>query len=108
MDLSCVSLHKIGDPGAIWEALGEMLERPEWQRQGLCRVYPDVNWYPERGESTVAAKAICARCPVQAQCLEYALARREHNGVWGGTSDRERRRIGKVVSMSGRAAAPAE
>ncbi|MDE0803430.1 MAG: WhiB family transcriptional regulator [Acidimicrobiales bacterium] len=60
---------------------------------GSCRgVDPDV-FFPDRGESLAPAQAICAECIVSDECLEYALANGERFGVWGGTSERERRRI---------------
>lgn len=95
----------------IWAAekvsLDELMIRPAWQAEGLCRVFPDANWFPLRGESTAEAKRICLRCPVRAECLDYALTTRDKFGVWGGTSERERRHLRKVVSVSGREAAPA-
>ena len=73
--------------------------RPSWQRQGLCLDYPDVSWFPDRGEATGPAKAICARCPVRGECLNYALSVGSSlQGVWAGTSQQERRRLGKIVS----------
>lgn len=50
-------------------------------------------FYPARGEDTTYPKALCGRCPVKDDCLDFALANREHYGIWGGTSERERRRI---------------
>ena len=64
--------------------------RPE---QALCAQADPEAWFPEAGERAEAAKAICARCPVQAPCLAYALDRPELRGIWGGLSERERRAI---------------
>jgi WhiB family transcriptional regulator, redox-sensing transcriptional regulator len=50
-------------------------------------------FFPSDGLGVLAAQAICAECPVKAECLEYALADRVDHGVWGGTSERQRRRI---------------
>jgi WhiB family redox-sensing transcriptional regulator len=50
-------------------------------------------FYPSSEEEADAAKSICAKCPVQQPCLEYALANRERDGVWGGATERERRRM---------------
>jgi WhiB family redox-sensing transcriptional regulator len=55
-------------------------------------VDPDV-FYPVSDEEAEAAKAVCAVCPVRQPCLEYALANRERDGVWGGATERERRRM---------------
>jgi WhiB family redox-sensing transcriptional regulator len=64
-----------------------------WRQRGACRgVDPDI-FYPPSDEEAGPAKAICAQCPVREACLEYALANRERDGVWGGATERERRRM---------------
>ena len=64
-----------------------------WRQHAACRgVDPDV-FYPVSEEDAEDAKAICHTCPVREPCLEYALANRERDGVWGGTTERERRRM---------------
>lgn len=64
-----------------------------WRQRGACRgLDPDV-FYPPTDEEADAAKAVCAECPVREPCLEFALSTREAEGVWGGTTARERRRI---------------
>ena len=64
-----------------------------WQRQANCMgVDPDL-FFPERGASTREAKEVCRGCVVRADCLEYALANGEKFGIWGGLSERERRKI---------------
>ncbi|HEX9531028.1 MAG TPA: WhiB family transcriptional regulator [Acidimicrobiales bacterium] len=50
-------------------------------------------FYPTSDEEAEAAKEVCARCPVREACLEFALASRERDGVWGGATERERRRM---------------
>ncbi|MDP9071788.1 MAG: WhiB family transcriptional regulator [Actinomycetota bacterium] len=50
-------------------------------------------FYPASDEEAEEAKAICATCPVRQACLEHALANRERDGVWGGATERERRRM---------------
>ncbi len=65
--------------------------RPTWMVASACRDRPDVTWFPERGESAAPAKAVClSECPCQAACLAYAIET-DAVGIWGGTSDRERR-----------------
>ncbi|HSP04945.1 MAG TPA: WhiB family transcriptional regulator [Acidimicrobiales bacterium] len=60
---------------------------------GACRgADPDL-FFPDRGESLEPAKRICSECVVRDECLEHALASGERFGVWGGTSERERRRL---------------
>ena len=64
-----------------------------WRNQAACRgVDPDV-FYPPSDEEAEVAKAICGRCHVREACLEYALANREREGIWGGATERERRRM---------------
>ncbi len=64
-----------------------------WQDEANCLgLDPDL-FFPERGESTDEAKAVCASCTVREQCLKYALDTGQKHGIWGGTSERERRRI---------------
>lgn len=70
-----------------------------WTQRAACRgMDPDL-FHPDRGDgggedSTAAvAKSVCAACPVSEQCLEYALRTRQNHGIWGGKSERERRKI---------------
>lgn len=65
----------------------------QWMRDGNCRNYPPAAFFPSDGVGVDAARRICASCPVQDRCLEYALTNRIDHGVWGGSSERERRRI---------------
>jgi WhiB family redox-sensing transcriptional regulator len=69
------------------------LPRPglSWQDRGACKGTDPEAFFPVKGGSTAEAKAVCAACPVRAECLEYALVRGERFGVWGGTSEMERR-----------------
>ncbi|HMK99578.1 MAG TPA: WhiB family transcriptional regulator [Acidimicrobiales bacterium] len=64
-----------------------------WRKRAACRgIDPEV-FFPATDEEAEEAKAICAMCPVRHACLEHALANREREGVWGGATERERRRI---------------
>jgi WhiB family redox-sensing transcriptional regulator len=63
----------------------------KWVQFGLCAQTDPEAYFPEKGMSTAAAKSVCEGCPVRAECLEYAVARNERFGVWGGRSERERR-----------------
>jgi WhiB family redox-sensing transcriptional regulator len=64
-----------------------------WRKRAACGgIDPEV-FYPPTDEDAEEAKAICAICPVRQACLEHALANREREGVWGGATERERRRI---------------
>jgi len=64
-----------------------------WQEWALCAETDPEAFFPEKGESTRAAKRICGDCPVKAHCLEFSLVNEERFGVWGGLSERERRRL---------------
>jgi WhiB family redox-sensing transcriptional regulator len=64
-----------------------------WRDQAACRGLDPEIFYPVSDEDADAAKAVCATCPVREACLEYALANRERDGVWGGATERERRRM---------------
>jgi WhiB family redox-sensing transcriptional regulator len=50
-------------------------------------------FFPERGQSDKPAKAICATCPVREECLDYALGTKVEHGIWGGTSENQRRML---------------
>ncbi|MGH9224344.1 MAG: WhiB family transcriptional regulator [Acidimicrobiales bacterium] len=78
-----------------------------WQIQANCLgVDPDL-FFPERGASTREAKAVCRACVVRMDCLEYALVNGEKFGIWGGLSERERRRLRRQRALSRRPAASA-
>jgi WhiB family redox-sensing transcriptional regulator len=70
---------------------------PSWMLHGACRDDPDL-FYPDRGGDIRKAKRICRGCPVRQPCLDYALERGERFGVWGGLSERERRRLRRRAS----------
>jgi WhiB family redox-sensing transcriptional regulator len=73
----------------------KLLQPVEWQANARCaEVDPEI-FFPERGGSSKAARAVCAQCEVRDKCLEYALNNKEQFGIWGGTSERERRRLRK-------------
>lgn len=66
-----------------------------WQSDALCAQTDPEAFFPEKGGSTRDAKKVCGACNVKSQCLEYALANDERFGIWGGLSERERRRLRK-------------
>lgn len=68
-------------------------DQEDWQDLALCAETDPEAYFPEKGGSTAAAKATCDRCDVREQCLDYALTEDIHFGVWGGTSERERRKL---------------
>lgn len=69
------------------------LTNQNWRKLSACRgVDPDV-FYPVNDDEAEVAKAVCAVCAVRQPCLEFALSARERDGVWGGATEKERRRI---------------
>jgi WhiB family redox-sensing transcriptional regulator len=77
--------------GRLIEALaaGEL----SWQDYANCRGADADLFFPERGASTRKAKAICNACDVKEECLDFAIVQGEKFGIWGGMSERERRRV---------------
>lgn len=73
------------------------LDDPEdqvsWQDRGLCAQTDPEAFFPEKGGSARPAKEVCRSCEVRAECLEYALVHDERFGVWGGKTERERRKL---------------
>ena len=75
-------------------------EEKSWQDYANCLgVDPDL-FFPERGASTREAKEVCRGCVVREDCLEYALQNGEKFGIWGGMSERERRRIRRQRALA--------
>ena len=64
-----------------------------WQERALCAQTDPEAFFPEKGGSTREAKRVCLSCDVRSECLEYALGHDERFGIWGGLSERERRRL---------------
>ncbi len=64
-----------------------------WQEEALCAQTDPEAFFPEKGGSTREAKRICVGCEVKGDCLTYALLHDERFGIWGGLSERERRRL---------------
>lgn len=72
------------------------LIRPQpWMKSAMCAQTDPDAFFPEASNSVsiTRAKAICASCPVIGQCLDYALRNNEKEGVWGGTTEKERHRL---------------
>ena len=89
-----LALVDLGAPALFMED-----EQESWQEQALCAQTDPEAFFPEKGGSTREAKKICTGCEVKAECLEYALANDERFGIWGGLSERERRRIKREAVM---------
>lgn len=78
-------------------APGPTGEAPEpWMEDGLCAQTDPEMFFPEKGGSTKGAKRVCASCDVREQCLAFALKNEERFGIWGGLSERERRKLARL------------
>jgi WhiB family redox-sensing transcriptional regulator len=75
--------------------LGGVETELSWQERALCAQTDPESFFPEKGGSTREAKKVCLTCEVRSDCLDYALAHDERFGIWGGLSERERRRLRK-------------
>lgn len=75
--------------------MGALIPLGEWEAYAACRETPTPLYYPTRGDSDTPAfiRMFCDLCPVQGECLEYALSNRERHGIWGGTTEKERRAL---------------
>lgn len=71
--------------------------QPDWFGDALCAEIDPELFFPEKGGSTRDAKRMCRTCPVQVECLDYALKTGERFGIWGGFSERERRSMGRAA-----------
>lgn len=83
------------DDLSLFDLLDREPDELNWQARGLCAQTDPEAFFPDKGGSTREAKRVCQRCPVRGECLEYALANDERFGVWGGLSERERRKLKK-------------
>ena len=89
--------------GAAWPHAGFYERDVSWHADAPCAgIDPDL-WFPEKGGTTEPAKEICAQCLVRADCLDYALDTGERFGIWGGASERERRRLQRTLRQEGAA-----
>ncbi|MCO5319618.1 MAG: WhiB family transcriptional regulator [Microthrixaceae bacterium] len=77
----------------------------KWMAEGNCAHKAPSLFFPSDGVGVERAKKVCEGCPVATQCLEYAIANRIDHGVWGGTSERQRRRIIRARTKAAREAA---
>lgn len=89
--------------GAVGTDASELLEalrrRPAWQSDALCKEYPRVDFFPGHGEPQEPAQAVCRRCAVSSECLEFALSLSGWtSGIWGGTTHQQRRDLRRKPS----------
>ena len=81
-----------------------MAHSHEWRSKAACRDSDVSVFFPAGEEDAGEAKAICAVCPVRDECLEWAMATRQDDGVWGGLTEVERRRLRRRRREAARAA----
>lgn len=81
-------VHSVADPDAT-----PSLSASEWIARANCLGVDPALFFPGQGESTKEAKEVCTGCTVRVECLEYAIETGERFGIWGGKSERERRRM---------------
>ena len=75
-----------------------IVERESWTKQALCAGHPDRRaWFPEEYRSAGPARAVCRVCPVRSECLTYAITTGQDDGIWGGTTPQERRRLRRAA-----------
>lgn len=82
-----------------------MVRDMEWQDGANCKGANADLFFPERGASTRNAKSICRECQVRLDCLEFAITTGEKFGIWGGMSERERRRVRRERQIAAQRAA---
>ena len=87
-------LSSTGPDVAVASFLGELRAvRAEWIEQASCRGVDPELFFPARGGSTKEARAVCKGCVVRDKCLNHSLVQGERFGIWGGTTEKERRRL---------------
>jgi WhiB family redox-sensing transcriptional regulator len=90
-----LSLVPVPDAVEVFDP--EPVTTDQWQDRALCAQTDPEAFFPEKGGSTREAKKICLGCEVRSECLDYALAHDERFGIWGGLSERERRRLKRGI-----------
>ncbi len=84
----------LGEGGTLTVVGHELfVGKDDWHDKAKCKGWDPEIFYPERGVPSASAKAICNECAVQKDCLEFALTKDERFGIWGGLSERERRKL---------------
>lgn len=90
-----VAIAIVQQPAVMQDDADEAVDELGWQERALCAQTDPEAFFPEKGGSTREAKRVCLSCEVRVECLDYALANDERFGIWGGLSERERRRVKK-------------
>ena len=88
-------------PERFWDPAESPASQP-WVENAVCAQTDPEAFFPEgKGASNRVAKKVCARCPVEAECLEWALVHDERFGVWGNTSPNERKALRRKLGLVG-------
>jgi WhiB family redox-sensing transcriptional regulator len=80
------------------------MARLEWKAQAACRGLDTTVFFSDDEADTAAAIAVCENCPVRQACLDFAIDTRQHDGIWGGLTEIERRRVRRRRQAGGKAA----
>jgi WhiB family redox-sensing transcriptional regulator len=94
------------DPAAVVIPLAQVVvspdegKEPDWRDAALCAQTDPESFFPEKGGSVREPKRVCRACGVRAECLEYALETGQQFGIWGGLSERERRRLKRASAAA--------
>jgi WhiB family redox-sensing transcriptional regulator len=91
--------HEVETVAPVLPLFGQVIDDSlmGWQERALCAQTDPEAFFPEKGGSTREAKKVCIGCEVRGECLDYALAHDERFGIWGGLSERERRKLKRRV-----------
>lgn len=87
----------VGAIADLQRKIGAPDQDKAWMAEAKCLDADPEAFFPEKGGSTREAKRICSSCAVQQDCLQWALANDERFGIWGGMSERERRRLKRLA-----------
>lgn len=72
------------------------LDEKPWATYASCQDHPGMTFFPQTKSEAQAALAVCAACPVREECLAHALETNERFGIWGGTTEKERRELARI------------
>lgn len=84
-----------------------MAAAEDWRQAAACRGMDVEIFFPASDEDAGPAKSVCMQCPVRHDCLEWAMATRQGDGVWGGLTETERRRLRRRRQAAARKTAAA-
>ena len=76
-------------------AMTELGQPEPWMQDAQCAQTDPEAFFPEKGGTNAPGKRVCGSCDVRAECLAFALENNERFGIWGGKSERERRKLAK-------------